>query len=118
MDKVAPAAWTASGVECIFTIDWTGRPKKLAAAKERHTSGDVAIFNPMGGKFIHQIKQKADRLYVADVSGDWREELMILTGNRLFIYHNQKPNPRPNQPRLWQHNHYRRSKMTWNYYSP
>ncbi|UCD29050.1 MAG: VCBS repeat-containing protein [Planctomycetota bacterium] len=118
MDKVAPDGWTSSGVECIFTIDWTGKPKQLAAANERHKKGDVCIFDPIGGAFIRRIRQKTDRLYVVDVSGDWREEIIVLKGNRLFIYHNPEPNPRPKQPRLWKQQHYRRSKMTWNYYSP
>ncbi|MHC4443228.1 MAG: rhamnogalacturonan lyase family protein [Planctomycetota bacterium] len=118
MDHVAPKGWTVRGVECIFTIDWTGNPRQFAVAKERHESGDVAIFNPVGGKFIKRIKQKADRLYVADVAGDWREEIIVLKGNQLFIYHNPAPNPRPKHKRLWHSQHYRRSKMTWNYYSP
>lgn len=118
MDDVAPRGWTVRGVEVIFTIDWTGEPKQLAAAKERHESGDVAIFDPLTGEFLHRFKEKADRLYVADVSGDWREELIVLNGNKLHIYSNPEPNPNPNRPRLWSQNHYRRSKMTWNYYSP
>ena len=118
MDKVAPEDWTVRGVEVIFTIDWTGEPKQLAVAKERHKSGDVAIFDPISGKFLYLFQEKADRLYVADVSGDWREELIVLNGNQLRIYINPEPNPNPNHSRLWTQNHYRRSKMTWNYYSP
>jgi len=118
IDDVAPKNWTAKGVEVIWTIDWTGLPKQLAAAKERHKAGDVAIFDPLTGKFLHRFKEKADRLYVADVSGDWREEIVVLNGNELRIYENDKPNPNPNRTRLWNQNHYRRSKMTWNYYSP
>ena len=118
MDSVAPEDWTIKGVEVIFTIDWTGGPRQLAAAKERHKSGDVSIFDPISGKFLHRFKEKADRLYVADVSGDWREELIVLNGNELHIYQNDKPNPNPDRPRLWDQNHYRRAKMTWNYYSP
>ncbi|NEP40238.1 MAG: hypothetical protein F6K35_13775, partial [Okeania sp. SIO2H7] len=118
MDNVAPRGWTVRGVEVIFTIDWTGEEKQLAAAKERHESGDVAIFDPLTGEFVYRFKEKADRLYVADVSGDWREELIVLNGNQLHIYSNPEPNPNPNRPRLWSQNHYRRSKMTWNYYSP
>ena len=118
MDNVAPRGWTVEGVEVIFTIDWTGEPKQLAAAKERHKSGDIAIFDPLTGEFIHRFKEKADRFYVADVSGDWREELIVLNGNKLHIYTNPEPNPNPNRPQLWSQNHYRRSKMTWNYYSP
>jgi len=118
MDTVKPAEWTDKGVEVINKIDWTGDNRQLAAAKERHRSGDVAVFDPLSGKFIHRVTEKADRLYVADVSGDWREELIVLNGNQLHIYHNDKPNPQPDRPRLWNQPHYRRSKMTWNYYSP
>ncbi len=117
MDKVAPEDWTVRGVEVIFTIDWTGEPRQLAVAKERHKSGDVAIFDPISGQFLYRFQEEADRLYVADVSGDWREELIVLNGNQLRIYSNPESNQNPNHPRLWTQNHYRRSKMTWNYYN-
>lgn len=118
MDKVAPEGWTTKGVEEIWTIDWTGETRQLAAAKERHCAGDVCIFEPVSGKFVKRITEKADRLYVADVSGDWREEIIVVTQSEIRIYHNPDKNPRPNQPRLWTRGEYRRSKMTWNYYSP
>lgn len=118
MDDVAPEGWTESGVETIWTIDWSGAPAQSAAAKERHATGDICVFEPAGGKFVERIEEKADRLYVADVSGDWREEMIVLSGNRLHIYHNGAPNPNPDHPRLWDRPEYRRSKMTWNYYSP
>ena len=118
MDSVAPEDWTVRGVEVIWTIDWTGGARQLAAAKERHESGDVAIFDPISGEFLHRFREKADKLYVADVSGDWREELIVINGNEIHIYHNESDNPEPDRPRLWRQNHYRRSKMTWNYYSP
>ncbi len=116
--QVAPEGWTAKGVEVLFTIDWTGEPTQLIAAKERHTAGDVAIFQGVSGDFVYRFPQAANRLYVADVSGDWREEVIVLQGNQLQIYSNPEPNLNLNQPRLWTLNHYRRSKMTWNYYSP
>jgi hypothetical protein len=115
---VAPEGWTDSGVELIWSIHWTGDDTQLAAAKERHRSGDVALFDPITGKFLHRFTQRADRLYVADVSGDWREEILVLNGSELRIYHNPKPNPNPNRPRLWEQDHYRRAKLTYNYYSP
>lgn len=118
MERVAPEGWTASGVEVISTIDWTGERRQLAAAKERHEAGDVAIFDPITGQFLYKFSEKADRLYVADVSGDWREEVIVLNGNQLHIYSNPEANPNPNRPSLWTQNHYRRSKMSWNYYSP
>lgn len=118
LSAVAPRDWTNEGVEVIWSIHWTGGPKQLAAAKERHKSGDVCIFDPMTGRFVQRFKEKADRLYVADVTGDWREELVVLNGNELHIYQNKEPNPNPQRRRLWSEQHYRRSKMTWNYYSP
>jgi hypothetical protein len=118
MDDVAPPGWTVRGVEVINRIDWTGEPKQLAAAKERHRSGDVCIFDPITGQFIERFPEKADRIYVADVSGDWREEIIVLNGSELHIYHNPAPNPHPERPRLWERKHYRQSKITWNYYSP
>jgi hypothetical protein len=118
MDNVAPKGWTEAGVEVIYTIDWTGGPRQFAAAKERHTEGDVGIFDGMTGEFVRRFDDKAARLYVADVSGDWREELVVLNGNVLHVYHNAEPNTRPCEPRLWTKPHYRRSKMTHNYYSP
>jgi hypothetical protein len=118
MDDVAPAGWTASGVEIIYTIDWTGKPEQLACATERHMTGDVCLFEPLTGRFVVHIKEKADRLFVADVSGDWREEIIVLNGNELHIYANNNRNPRPHQKRLWNNRNYRRLKQCYNYYSP
>ena len=118
MDNLAPKSWTASGVEVIHTIDWTGRKQQLACAKERHTSGDVCIFEPLTGKFVLTLPEKADRLYVADTTGDWREEIVVLNGSELHIYTNNAPNPRPNHQRLWKNRNYRRLKQCHNYYSP
>jgi hypothetical protein len=118
MSAVAPKGWTVSGVEEIFVIDWTGRHKQLAAAKERHDAGDVAIFDPLTGAFLLRLDERADRLYVADVTGDWREEIVVWQRGQLRVYANPASNPRPDRPRLWQSDDYRRSKVTWNYYSP
>ena len=117
MNNVAPDGWSERGVEAISTIHWSGEEKQLAAATERHTEGDVCIFDPVTGEFLHRFTAKADRLLIADVSGDWREEVIILEGNTLRIFHNPEPNPRPDQPRLWEQDHYLRSKLTYNYYS-
>ncbi|MBU0665614.1 MAG: hypothetical protein KJ990_13880 [Proteobacteria bacterium] len=118
MDDMAPKGWTLRGVEVINSIYWSGEERMYACAKERHRSGDVCIFDPVSGRFLLRLPEKADRLYVADVSGDWREEIIVWSGNELHIYSNPQPNPRPEIPRLWTTPHYRRSKMTWNYYSP
>jgi len=77
-----------------------------------------AFFEPLTGRFVERIKQQADRLYVADVLSDWREEIIVLGGNELSIYQNRAPNPRPDQQRLWTNRNYRRLKQCHNYYSP
>ncbi|MHC4227398.1 MAG: rhamnogalacturonan lyase family protein [Planctomycetota bacterium] len=118
MDDVAPEGWTASGVEVIYTIEWTGRRQQLACAKERHESGDICIFEPLTGKFVTHFRERADRLYVADVTGDWREEMIVLNGSELHIYQNTEPNPRSDKERLWAERNYRRLKQCHNYYSP
>jgi hypothetical protein len=117
LDEVAPENWKTRGVDVIWTIHWTGEPMQLAVGKERRISGDVAIFDPITGKFLHRFQERADRVYVADVSGDWREELIVLNGDELRIYENNDPNPNPDRPPLWIENYYRRAKMTWNYYT-
>ena len=118
MDDVAPEGWTASGVEVIHTIRWTGEASPLACAKERHESGDVGLFEPLTGRFVARLPERADRLYVADVTGDWREEILVLNGSELHIYRNPDPNPRPDRERLWEDRNYRRRKQAHNYYSP
>lgn len=55
---------------------------------------------------------------VADLDGDGREEIVVLNGSSLRVYENTAPNPRPNEPRLWDRREYRRAKQSWNYYSP
>jgi hypothetical protein len=118
MDEVKPANWAVRGVEIIHAIDWSGGPQQLACATERHESGDVCLFKPLTGKFVKHIPEKADRLYVADVTGDWREEIIVLNGNELRVYHNEAPNPQPQHQRLWTDRNYRRLKQCHNYYSP
>jgi hypothetical protein len=118
LSKVAPADWTEKGIEVIYAIHWDGTGRQHLAAKERHESGDVAVIDAMTGRFIARFPEHADRLYVADVAGDWREELIVLAGNALHIYQNTARNPNPNRPRLWTNPVYRRTKAVWNYYSP
>ena len=118
MKQKAPLGWTAAGVEVIHTIDWTGESTQMACAKERHKSGSVALFEPLTGRFVRIFKEEADRLYVADVLGDWREEVIVLNGNELHVYENSDPNPRPDRERLWVERNYRRLKQYHNYYSP
>ena len=118
LTEVAPDDWTRAGIEVIVPIHWTGTGQQHLAATARHESGDVAIIDALTGKFQVRIPERADRLYVADVLGDWREELIVLSGNRMRIYGNTAENPNPDRPSLWSQQHYQRSKQTWNYYSP
>jgi hypothetical protein len=121
MDDVAPKGWTDAGVEVIVPIDWTGASRQLCCAKERHESGDVAIFDGSSGRFVRRFPEKADRLYVADVAGDPREEIIVVAGSEIRVYHNPDApaaEAGPDHPRKWVHQAYRRSKLTWNYYSP
>ena len=118
MDDVAPKDWTVKGVEVIHSIYWTGEDRQLACAKERHKNGDVCIFDPTSGEFLLHLPETSNRLYVADVIGDWREEIIVWSNNELHVYTNNQPNPRPDMPRLWTIPHYKRGKITWNYYSP
>jgi hypothetical protein len=116
--QTAPEGWTDRGVETIAPIHWTGDGRQHAAAKERHTAGDVAIFDPLTGRFLLRIPEAAQRLYVADVLGDWREELIVVSETRIRIYSNTRPNPDPGRTSLWDDDHYRQSKIVWNYYNP
>jgi hypothetical protein len=116
-DERAPESWTVEGVETMAPIHWTGEPTQLVAGKERHVAGDVGLFDPLSGAFRRHVDETAERLYVADVLGDWREELVVRRPDRLVVYANDAENPRPDRERLWAARNYRRLKTTWNYYS-
>lgn len=118
MSKTAPPGWTDKGIESIHVIDWDGGPVQYLAAKERHEAGDVAILDGLTGRFLHRFPTQAHRLLVADVSGDWREEILVLTDRDLRIWSNPGKNPDPGRPRLWDDPAYRRGKASWNYYAP
>lgn len=113
-----PQQWTEKGLEVINRIRWTGEAKDYIVAKERHEAGDVGIFDALTGQLIAQFPAQTERLYIADVVDDWREEIIILEKDSLKIIQNADLNPNPNQPKLWDQAHYQRQKMTWNYYSP
>jgi hypothetical protein len=69
-------------------------------------------------KFTRIFNEAAHRVYVADLAGDWREEVVVISGSKLTIYRNLDANPNPDRASLWSSPLYRRLKMTWNYYSP
>ncbi|MDB9529213.1 FG-GAP-like repeat-containing protein [Oscillatoria sp. CS-180] len=113
-----PDNWTEKGFEVITPIRWSGGDQDYIVAKERHEAGDVGIFDPLTGQLVAQFPNRTERLYVADVVGDWREEIIVLSNAELIIYQNQQSNPNPDRQSLWNDPLYRRQKMTWNYYSP
>ncbi len=113
-----PETWTDKGFEVIQRIRWTGDTQDYLVAKERHEAGDVGIFDALTGQVLAQFSSQTERLVVADVLGDWREEIIVLENSQIKIFQNTAPNPNPDQPRLWEDTLYRRLKMTGNYYSP
>jgi len=120
MSDVKPDHWSDAGVEFIFTIDWDGSGRSFCAAKERHTDGKICIFDPMTGEFLKWWEEKASRIFVADVSGDPREEIIALNSdeNELRVYWNEINPAKVRTNRLWAKNYYKRQKMNYNYYSP
>jgi len=92
-------------------------------------AGDVAIIDPITGEFLQVFDEDAARIYVADVSGDNREEIVVLNSrlNEIHVYTNPQPakgenGPSPSSPASqasnWERNYYKRQKMNYNYYSP
>lgn len=118
MNDIKPSGWTEEGVDVINSINWTGGSIQWVVAKERHKAGDIGLFDGIYGHFNKRIEVEADRLFVADVGGDWREEIIVLSGNKIKIYHNSDSNHGAGNRRLWQNAYYQRAKMNHNYYSP
>lgn len=116
-----PDSWSDEGVEVITAINWDGSGRQLLAAKERHTKGKIAILEPLSGEFKKWWDENADRIYVADVVGDSREEIIVVNSkeNEIRIYWNNEENLTADPaPQPWKRNEYRRQKMNYNYYSP
>ncbi len=114
-----PEWWTGHGLEEICKIDWDGDATDEIVGKERHKSGAGAIVDPITGDFKLIFREKAVRIYAADVLGDYREEVILLdTDGRVMIFFNSDPNKNPKKPSYWTLSHYKRQKQNWNYYSP
>ena len=120
MNDVRPPSWTEKGIEQIYTIDWSGSSTDYIAGKERHREGRVAVIDALTGRFITDLDGHAKRIYVADVSGDAREEIIVLDAvdGVLRIHWNEEENVHPPKPRKWLQNVYQRAKQNYNYYSP
>ncbi len=131
VSATAPSGWylggdplpnSDGGIDVVTPIHWEGNGRRLILVKERHLDRTAAIVDPLNGKFIKHFNVKAARTYVADISGDHREEVVVVqasnSGNgSVKIFWNAEPSTGL-QPREWRLAHYRRVKQNWNYYSP
>jgi hypothetical protein len=131
MDEVLPAGFSThpygnrEGIEEISVIDWEGGPRKFIAAAARHVDGDIGVFDAVTGGAVwttgHDFDAvRASLIYVADVAGDNREEIIIYDKVRrqLQVFWNDGISLDPIKPRKWQDPLYRRQNQNWNYYSP
>ncbi|MFO7889005.1 MAG: hypothetical protein R6V04_01560 [bacterium] len=114
------------GIENIWTIDWDGSGKEYIAGKARSGFGHVGIFNAVSGNSVWSTTSvpsldtlQAKTLYVADISGDSREEIVIvdLEDHTIKVFHNDDPFT-DTGPDKWDDPLYRRLKQNWSYYSP
>jgi len=114
-----------SGIEFVWTIDWTGAQKECIAARARYVNGHFGVFNAIKGDSVWTTLKRAplmqcQDLFVADVAGDGREEMIVvdLYDGKLKVFWNDQPNPNQPRPSKWQDPLYRRLKQNWNDYSP
>ncbi|MFC1692170.1 hypothetical protein ACFL1R_01540 [Candidatus Latescibacterota bacterium] len=114
-----PSWWTGHGIEEICRIDWDGDRYDEIVAKERHTQGAGAIIDPVSGLFRVIFLGKSVRIYAADVTGDFREEVVIIDMEGIVkVYKNKDTLRYPEKPSYWTKQHYCRQKQNWDYYSP
>ncbi|MCK5148097.1 VCBS repeat-containing protein [bacterium] len=114
------------GIEMIWTIDWDGSDVEYIAAQARHavTVAHVGVFNALTGEAVwtslsESVNIYANNIYVADVSGDSREEIIFIDGsdNTIKVFHNDEQFTDTN-PDKWDDPLYKRLKQNWSYYSP
>ncbi len=105
-------------------IDWKGTETQQAFMRGRYdhpSLGGVAnpvIFDPMSGEIIEWFDTPVRQCFPADVSGDYREEIVGIDGetNELVIWWNPEPNERE-RPRYWNHQWYRVAMQIMDAYS-
>ena len=118
VDKTKPTGWHQDGIEQVVAADWDGDERQELVLTERHTAGRAAVVNALTGKFIATFAGNAARVYAADISGDYREEIITIdTSGEVRVFWNPANNSRT-RDRYWKRQHYRRQKQNWNYYSP
>ena len=116
-----PNGGNGRGLEMIWTIDWTGEKKEYIAGKARHVNGKVGVFDAVtGGAIWVSPSIAATTLYVADVAGDSREEIVVYdqSSGSIKVFWNGTANSNQPKPDKWADPLYRRLKQNWNYYSP
>jgi len=119
VNDAKPEWWTGHGLEEVCRIDWDGDAADEIAAKERHKSGAGAVVDPLTGAFRVVFPGKAVRLYVVDLEGDSREEVVTVDeSGTVRVFSDAEPSRGPARPSPWDQQHYRRQKQNWNYYSP
>jgi hypothetical protein len=112
------------GIDVVTPIQWDADGPQRVLLKERHLDRKAALVDPMSGTFHRVFGVVAARTYVADIAGDYREEVVVVepgeAGNgRVLVFWNDATNPTPTaRARRWDEQHYRRIKQNWNYYSP
>jgi hypothetical protein len=114
-----------AGVASATTIDWFGVPTDQMAASARHIDGNFGLLDAMTGiPFWSSTGRvpamRVSMLYVADVAGDSREEIIVYdsTDCKIKIYWNAEPNTNQPKPSKWDDPLYVRLKQNWNYYQP
>ncbi|MFA3916181.1 rhamnogalacturonan lyase family protein [Ruegeria hyattellae] len=110
------------GIDIVRAVYWDGTGQQQLFVTERHIDGQIALVNALTGEFLRIWPTKAVRTYAADVTGDAREELIVLEarpdGSALKIFWNEEPTDDITHDRLWEDRAYRRMRQNWNYYSP
>ncbi len=114
-----PTGWSKYGIESVAAIDWYGDTYQDLVALERwRDDGNSAIINAMTGQFRRVLPAKTTRLLAVDVSGDFREEAVVLDQDGYVkVFWNEEP-PRIKRTGYWSLQRYRRLKQNWNIYNP
>ena len=101
------------GVENVSIIHWDGGTQQYACGRTKNAKKSVCIFDPLTGDIVKELTQGAERVYVADVCGDWREEVIVLKETELLIFANHDKNPNRDLPRFWENSVYERAKTNY-----
>ncbi len=119
VDDTKPADWTIHGIEDIVAIDWFGDGHHRILAKERWLdNGNAAIIEPMTGRFLRRFLVSGVRVHAVDVSGDYREEVVVLDLDRTIkVFWNPDP-AQQKRAGYWSQQAYRRQKQNWGHYMP